>query len=114
MRVSRAPLFKFAACFAMLAFLLGVTPAGSAEREERAKEPRSVQKPVKRESLYTGPYKGVPFFFNKRTVSQCSSSCCTAYASCNGPASTSCSEAGCTATCPQSGATSTYTCSPAN
>jgi hypothetical protein len=111
MRFSRLPLFKFVACFAVLAFLLGVATAGAAEREGKAsKEPREVQKPRKVESIYTGPYKGVPFFFKLQNVSDCSSSCCTAHASCNGAANTSCTETSCTATCPESGTTSTSPC----
>jgi hypothetical protein len=110
MRVLRLPLFKFAACFTVLAFLLGAAAAFAIDREERVSKDPRVQKPHKVESVYTGPYEGVPFFLKLRNVSDCSSSCCTAHASCNGAATTNCTETSCTATCPESGVTSTSPC----
>jgi hypothetical protein len=114
MRISRTPRLKFVACLAVLAFLLGSVIASAAGRDERmSKEPRTAQKPVKAESIFTGPYKGEPHFFKEflqeRQISDCSSSCCTAHASCNGIATTSCSASSCTASC-SSGTSSTYTC----
>src|SRR5436305_4188344 len=77
MRTSKTPLLKFAACFAILAILLGGAAAGATQKNEQ------VSKPAK-SKIHTGPYKGEPFFLKTDSISQCGSGCCTAYASCPG------------------------------
>jgi hypothetical protein len=105
MRIERASLHKFAACLTVLGFLLGVTAAGAAQRDERGlKDP----KPVQNHSLSTGQYKGLPSFLRTLGVSHCSSSCCQATANCEG-ANTSCSEIRCDAWC-SDGTRSAYIC----
>ena len=102
MHISWLPLFKPTACLAVLAFLVGATTAGAAE-----KTPKN---PVKLESIFAGPHTGSPLFFTDLNTVSCSSSCCSAYASCNGPAFVSCTATACIARCPDSGVTSTHLC----
>jgi hypothetical protein len=99
MRIQRAPLFKLAACFAVLALLLGVATAGAVERDERvSKDPNMAQNRFHFKSIGTGKNNGTPSFFKMQGSSECASDCCWAYASCDG-AFTSCSSTGCYASC---------------
>ena len=88
MNTSKALLFKFAICLVMLAFALGGATAGAAGK------PGSDAVRAKRSH-------GRPFSALEKDASGCSSSCCSASASCpvSGGATTTCDLSGCTATC---------------
>ncbi len=98
MRISKAPLFRFIACLAMFAILAGSTVAGAVEKKDGKAQNK----------IHTSPYKGEPFFFKLQRVSNCASSCCTAYASCGtGVPTTSCTNTGCYASCSDGGSSFT-------
>jgi len=98
MHTSKTLLFKFAFCFVVLAFALGGTTAGAAGK------PGS-------DAVSTRPSHGGPFSSLEKDASSCSSSCCTADASCpvSGGATTTCEGSVCTASC-AGGAFSKTTC----
>jgi hypothetical protein len=89
MHTSKALLFKLAICLVVVAFALGGETAGAA-----GKPGSDVV------SARPSP-QGGPFSSLDKDVSNCSSSCCTASASCpvSGGATTHCDETGCIATC---------------
>jgi hypothetical protein len=91
MHTSKALLFKFATCLVVLAFALGGVTAGAAGK------PTGSDAAIARPSPHGNP----PWSSNQDDVSNCSSSCCSASASCpvSGGATTSCDSSGCTATC---------------
>lgn len=89
MHTSKALLFKFATCLVVLAFALGGENAGAAG------------KPTGSDAVSARPSHGGPSWSLDKDVSNCSSSCCNASASCpvSGGATTTCNSSGCTATC---------------
>jgi hypothetical protein len=88
MHTSKALLFKFAICLVMLAFALGGDTAGAAGK------PGS-------DAVSARPSHGGPFSSLEKDASACSSSCCSASASCpvSGGATATCDSSGCSASC---------------
>jgi len=88
MHTSKALLFKFATCLVVLAFALGGETVGAAGKPTG-------------DAVSARPGHSNPSWSLDKDVSNCSSSCCTASASCpvSGGANTSCTSSGCTATC---------------
>lgn len=107
MRFRRAPLLKSAACFAVLALLLGVGAASAVERDERVA--KQTENQVHFKSIGAGKYQGLPSFLKLLAGSRCTSGCCWATANCAG-GNTQCSESRCDAWCPD-GSHSAYICS---
>ncbi len=108
MRTKRTSLFKSAAFIVALSFLLGVSSAGAADREDK-----QVTKQITTTSKRPGPvgagkYKGLEHFLKTLDSSSCTSNCCWAEANCAGGV-TDCSETRCTASCPD-GSRAGYTC----
>jgi len=109
MRIRRTSMLKAAACFAILALLLGVGAASAAERDERvSKDLQKIHKPFHFKTLGAGKYQGQPSFFKEAGSSQCTSGCCWATANCEG-ADTECSESRCDAWCAD-GSHAGYSC----
>jgi hypothetical protein len=109
MQFKRAPLFKLAACIAILSFLMGVVTAGAVERDERvSKDPRQVHKPFHFKSVGAGKHQGLPSFMKSAGGVACESDCCWAWAECDG-AQVECSEFYCGAFC-EDGRSAEYVC----
>ena len=99
MTTSSKSVWKLVAWFVAVAVLSGVT-AGAVERSEsNFDRPKAAARHDDSGWVSVGLSKGEPHFFEKTGTSSCSSSCCSAYASCSGSASTSCSSSGCSASC---------------
>jgi hypothetical protein len=88
MNTSKALLFKLVICLVLLAFALGGATAGAAGK------PGS-------DAVSTSKSNGRPFSSLEKDASSCSSSCCSASASCpvSGGATTTCTSSGCSADC---------------
>ena len=88
MNTSKALLFKLAICLVVLAFAIGGATAGAAGK------PGS-------DAVHARRSHGGRFSFLEKDASGCSSSCCSASASCpvSGGATTTCDSSGCTASC---------------
>jgi hypothetical protein len=106
MQVKRASMFKSIAFLAVLGFLVGVSGAGAADREQKPiqgfnKRPKVVN---------AGKHQGLSSFLKSLAGSECSSSCCWASANCPG-GDVECSSTRCDAWCPgEDGGHAGYSC----